>query len=387
MNGCNKNSKKIRKLLFVSIVDWSFVSHRLTLADEAIKRGFTVYLITKDTGKFEFLTSRGINCINLNFSRSGINLLYEFIKIISLIKLYKIIRPDIIHHIALKTSIYGSIAGLFLNKKTRIINAITGLGYLFSDEKNKKSLLRYVIKTIIKITNKLRFNYFIFQNPNDLDFFNNLGIINKNYILIKGAGVDPDIYSQKDYSIKNNKLKIVLVARMLKDKGVFEFIAAAKLLKDIYENKIEFILVGGIDLNNPAAISENNLINILDNNYIIWMRHQEDIKTIYSFADIVCLPSYREGIPKSLIEAMSVGCPIVTTNSIGCKECVDHGYNGFLVPIKDYIQMSRYIEQLILDEDLRIKMGKNSRRKMINEMSLSKVLNETFNYYEQLFYE
>ena len=384
MSGCSSNLGKIKKLVYVSIVDWAFVSHRLTLADEAIKRGFAVYLITKDTGKFDFLRSRGIICINLNFSRSGLNLIHEFINIITLIKIYKKIKPDIIHHIALKTSIYGTIAGIFITRKTIIINAITGLGYLFTNE-NKNNLSRFIIQILIKITNIFRNNYYIFQNLNDFGFFENLGVIKKyNYRLIKGAGVDPEIYFQKDYSIKNIKIKIVLVARMLKDKGIIEFIEAAKILKDKYENQTEFILVGGIDLNNPAAITEENLNSLLVSNYIIWMGYQDNIRNIYTYSDIVCLPSYREGIPKSLIEAMSVGCPIVTTNAIGCKECVDHGINGFLVPTKDYKILSNYLEQLILNEDLRIRMGRNSRNKMIKEMSLSKVINETFNFYEQL---
>lgn len=379
MSGCSPNPGKIKKLVYVSIVDWAFVSHRLTLADEAIKRGFAVYLITKDTGKFEFLRSRGIICINLNFVRSGINIFYELFISIKLFFIYKHIIPNYIHHIGLKSSIYGSLVTFFFSRKIKVINAITGLGYLFTN--NRKSIIKIIAPFFLKYI-FLRDNiYFIFQNPDDLLFCKKIKIVKNNYRIIKGSSVDPLSYPQKDYKSKNHKITIVLVARMLKDKGVIEFLKAAELLRFKYYNLIQFQLIGGLDFDNPTAILESDLRLWSDNIYITWLGYSNDIKTIYTNADIVCLPSYREGLPKALVEAMAIGCPIITTDAIGCKDCVDDGINGFIVPIFDHIKLSECIEILVLDEDLRINMGKKSREKMVNEMTISHLINDTFDLY------
>jgi glycosyltransferase involved in cell wall biosynthesis len=205
----------------------------------------------------------------------------------------------------------------------------------------------------------------------------------RNHVIIKGAGVDETVFLEKKNSVLKGKIRIVFLARMLKDKGVFEFIKAANMLRARYSDIIEFVLVGGIDIFNPSFVSEVQLISLTDSTYLIWLGHQENVKKIYESADIVCLPSYREGLPKSLVEAMAVGCPIITTDAIGCRECVDNGVNGFLVPVGDYEILAQRIEELVLDKELRIKMGHKSREKMIKEMSLSKVIKMTFDFYEQ----
>jgi glycosyltransferase involved in cell wall biosynthesis len=368
-----------KKIVYVSIVDWFFISHRLPLAEEGIKRGNKVFLITKNTCHFDYLKQKGICCININFSRSGRNLLKEFITVVTLFKIYFVIKPDIIHHIGLKTTFYGSIASLFTSRKIKIINAITGLGYIYTVNDNLFS--RNVLTFFLKLLYKLKKCFFIFQNPDDFNFFNSLKILNNNYVIIKGAGVDPKLFKQKSNYKNTNRIRIVLVARMLRDKGIIEFIKAANLLKEKYYSKAEFILVGGIDLKNPSCLTELEIEKFCDNNYIKWLGHQTDIKSIYTNSDIVCLPSYREGLPKSLIEAMAIGCPIITTNTVGCKECVIDGENGFLVPIYDFNNLSLRIEQLINDENLRMEMGIKSRKKMENEMTLSVVIESTFNFY------
>jgi glycosyltransferase involved in cell wall biosynthesis len=369
------------KILYVVNVDWFFISHRLPLAIEALRRKFKVFLIAKDTGCFDELKDKGIECFNLNIERSGINPFKELIVINRLIKLYKEINPDLIHHITLKPSIYGTIASKKAKLDAKIINAITGLGYNFIGNRffsiNKKILI-----SLINYAFKNKDINFIFQNPDDLFFYRKLKLVNNNFILIKGSGVDETIFKKKRKK-ENNILKIVLVARMLKDKGVIEFIEAANILKNKYQKQIKFILVGGIDHSNPAKISKEYLNNMCDNNYLVWLGFQKNIKMIYENADIVCLPSYREGLPKSIVEAMAMSCPIITTDVPGCRECVEDNSNGFLVPVRDSLILSKKIEKLILDKNLRIKMGNMSRTKMENEMSLKKVIEKTFKFYEK----
>ena len=363
-----ESDKKV--LIYVVNVDWFFVSHRLPLAKEALRKNMVVYLFTKNTGSFKNLQDIGINCIDVNFNRSGMNPFIDIFLIFRLAQLFYKIKPDYIHNITLKPSIYSTFAVKIIKFETKIINAISGLGYTI------------IIKFLLKIAFSDKKSNFIFQNPDDQTLFANYGFTNnKNQIIIKGSGVDELYYKNNIISNINNKVKIVLLARMLKDKGVIEFVKAANLLKDKHVSKFEFLLVGDIDYNNPAFISEKELLSFCDNSYIKWLGFQNDVKDIYQNCDIVCLPSYREGLPKSLVEAMAMELPIITTNTTGCRECVEDGYNGFLVPVKDHVELANKIELLGLNPNLRIKMGKMSRIKMLEEMSLNKVINETFKFY------
>jgi len=369
-----------KKLLFVVNVDWFFVSHRLPLALEALKRNYDVYLATKDTGCKKSLIEQGIKVINIDFERSGKNPVKELSLISKLTKIYKDVKPDVIHHITLKPSIYGTIAARKAKSKAKIINAVSGLGYTFTD--NRKSLSKVFLKGLLRWAFSDQKSNFIFQNPDDQGFYNQLGFLSgKNFVIIKGSGVD-----EKEFTfsapVKKEKLVVVLLARMLKDKGVLEYIEAAQALKKEFTGKAEFWLVGGIDEHNPAHITEQELKEKCDTGYIEWLGHRNDVKYIYEQSDIVCLPSYREGLPKSLIEAMAIGRPVITTDAIGCRECVDEDINGFKVPVKDHEQLGLRMKQLLLDEDLRSKMGKASREKMVNEFSLKEVVAQTFKLYE-----
>jgi len=352
----------------------------LPLALEALKRGYDVYLVTKDTGCKKSLTEQGIKVINIDFERSGRNPVKELSLITRLTKIYREVKPDIIHHITLKPSIYGTIAARKIRLKARVINAVSGLGYTFTD--NRRSLSKIFLKGLLKWAFSDQKSNFIFQNPDDHDFYNQLGFLNgKNFVIIKGSGVD-----EREFTfftpLKKERLVVVLLARMLKDKGVIEFIEAAQTLKKEFAGKAEFWLVGGIDEHNPAHITKKELVEKCEPGYINWLGHRTDVKYIYEQSDIVCLPSYREGLPKSLIEAMAIGRPIVTTDAIGCRECVDEGINGFKVPVRDYGKLGAQLKRLLLDEDIRLKMGRASREKMVNEFSLNEVVAQTFKLYE-----
>lgn len=368
-----------KRIVYVVNVDWFFVSHRLPLALKAVEMGWNVFLVTKNTGKFDELRNQGIQCISLDFERSGKNPIKEISLIVSLRSIYKEINPDIIHHVTLKPSIYGTIAAKQLGIK-RIVNAVSGLGYSFTD--NRKSISKVILMNLLKWAFKNKASNFIFQNPDDMAFYKELGFLTKdNFTIIKGSGVDEEAFK---YCMPKvcNKLNITLLSRMLKDKGVLEFIAAANALKTDFEALIEFTLVGGIDQDNPAHIKEADLKLQCDGIYIKWLGHRNNVKDIYERADIVCLPSYREGLPKSLVEAMAIGRPIITTDAIGCRECVDNEVNGFLIPVKDSLSLAKKMKQLILNKELRLEMGLASRKKMINEMSLATVVSQTFDFYE-----
>lgn len=374
--------KNTKTIAFVVNVDHFFISHRLPLALEALNKGYKVYLLTRDTGKVKQLEAKGINVINVNFERSGKNPIKDFLLINELKKIYKRINPDIIHHITLKPSIYGTIAARSLRSSPRIINAVSGLGYSFTAK--NRVITRTIILRLLNWAFKSKTSSFIFQNNDDKKLYDSLGFLHSNnHIIIKGSGVDEQQYTYHEPVLKD-KISIVLVARMLKDKGILEFIDAANILRKEFERIIEFVLVGGIDVENPAHIKESDLLQVCDQRYLKWVGHRSEVREVYEKSDIVCLPSYREGLPKSLVEAMAIGRPIITTDAIGCKDCVIDGYNGYLVPIMDSKNLALRIKDLILDKELRLKMGVNSRKKMIEEMTLKKVVAQTFDFYQSV---
>ena len=352
-------------IIYVVNVDWFFISHRLDLAKVALDKNYKVYLLAKDTGKFEIIRELGINCINIDFERSNINIFSE-IKIINILRKYYVkLKPNIIHHVTLKPMLYGSIASKYINSHI-----------------NFKTIF---LKKLMKFAFNSNNVFFIFQNIDDYNYYNKLKLVKpNNFIIIKGSGVDQFKFKQKIYKSDNSNINIVMVCRMLKDKGVIEFINAALLLKEKYKDLLKFKLVGDIDLENPSSLTKEELIFLTDGEYISWEGFKADVIDIYTKSDIVCLPSYREGLPKSLIEAMSVGCPIITTEAAGTRECVINGWNGFLVPVKDSILLSEYIELLSLNKELRIEMGKNSRIKMEKEFSLKYVIETTHNFYYKI---
>lgn len=369
-------------LFYVVNVDWFFLSHRLHLALYALKMGFDVFLITKNTGRKSEIEEKGIKVFDMNFGRSGTNPLSELKLIYGLVKLYRKHRPTLIHHVTIKPNIYGSIAARLSGVNPVVVNAISGLGYNFID--GRKTIFQEILLVLMKFSFSYRRANFIFQNPDDVAFYRSIGLIrNDNNVLIKGAGVDENLFAFES-PIEKEKLIVLLPARMLFDKGIIEFYSAAVLLKDKLFGKVEFIMAGDVDLHNPAGATQEQLISMNINEYFTWIGFQHNIIDLLRTADIICLPSYREGIPKSLIEAMAIGRPIVTTDVPGCRECVENGVNGILVPAKDVVGLSDALLSLINNTQLRVKMGEASRLKMLSEMTLGVVVNKTFQFYKQI---
>jgi glycosyltransferase involved in cell wall biosynthesis len=373
-----------RTIVYFVNVDSFFLSHRLPLALEGINRGDLVYLVTKNTGHFEFLENKGIKCINLNITRGFSNPLKDLILILKLISLFRFLKPDIVHQVTLKPYLYGSIALKFIkNPELKIVNAITGLGYLFIDERHSifKKILFFTMR--ISLRDKKKRIRYIFQNSYDLQFFKSkIGININKYVIIKGSGVDENIYKRNILRDPEGTLNIMFVARLLKDKGIMEFIEAAKSMEKQYKSKVQFFIVGGTDPFNPAGIKEEELRKQLIPGYLTWQGHTDDVRAIYENCDIACLPSYREGFPKSLVEAMSMQCTIITTDTPGCNDCVIENKNGFLVPVKNSDLIVDKIIFFLNNRELLNKFGTFSREKMIKEMSLSIVVNDTFEFYK-----
>jgi glycosyltransferase involved in cell wall biosynthesis len=369
------------KLFLVVNVDWFFVSHRLPIALEALKRGYDVTIFSIDTGRAEEIRSHGLRFIPLPTSRAGMNILQEIKVIMLLFKYYRTEKPDIVHHVAVKPVTYGSLVAKVLGVP-KVVNALSGLGFLFINA-DKNRLVHNIVNRVFKFGFKNKNLTFILQNHDDFAMIKNIGVLEDHQIkMIKGSGVDLTSFHFTEEKIAET-LKVILPARMLYDKGVVEFVEAARILKPKFKETVEFVLVGNVDMGNNAGITEEQLLTWHKEGAVSWIDYQKDIIPTLTDSHIVVLPSYREGLPKSLIEACAIGRAIVTTDVPGCREVVKEGENGFLVENKNVAALAAAIEKLILDKPLRLRMGLASRKKAEEEFSLKSVIDKTFAIYEQ----
>ncbi len=371
----------MKKLFIVVNVDWFFLSHRKDIALAAQKAGWDVTIVTADTGKLKDVEALGLKVINLPMSRSGMNLKEELGTLNFLRKLYKKEKPDVIHHVGMKTILWGTLAAKLSHVKG-VVNAVSGLGGFFAED--NKSMLAKVMPKVLRYSHHGMNLRVIFQNHEDEGLYVKHGIINSSQArFIKGSGVN----LQKFFFVpepSEGKINVILTARMIVEKGVFILTEAAERLRKDYEGKVSFWLVGGID-DHPGAITKEQLDRVCDGHYIQWLGYRTDIKELLQRSHIVAFPSYyMEGLPKSLIEANAIGRPIITCNSVGCKDTVDDGVNGYLIPTKDVDALTEKLKCLIDNPLLRQKMGKAARAKAEQEFSLDLVIKKHLNIYNEL---
>ena len=390
----------MNKLFIVVNVDWFFLSHRLPVALAARKAGWDVTIVTADTGKLKDISATGLKTINLPMSRSGMNIFQELGTLNFLRKLYKHEKPDVVHHVGMKTILWGTLAAKFA-KVNGVVNAISGLGGFFAED--NKGLMAKMMPKVLKFSHNRRNLLCIFQNNEDKGLYVKNGIIKEEQaIYIKGSGVDlnefiytPEpIVNENNQEFENlriesskiaaNKIRVILTARMIVEKGVFILTEAAEKLRSKYEGKVEFLLVGGMD-DHPGAITKEQLDAVCDGSYIQWLGYRTDVKELLQSSHIVAFPSYyMEGLPKSLIEADAIGRPVITCNSVGCKEAVADGYNGYLIPTKDVEALVEKLDIMLSDSALRQEMGRNSRILAEKYFSIDIVIEKHLNIYKEL---
>ncbi len=328
----------MKKILFV-VNNLSFLlSHRLEIALEALKIGWEVHVAAPVNDDISVIRSHGFIFHPIKITRSSMNPFGEIATMAELFGLYKRLRPDILHHITIKPVIYGGIAAR-LSGMPAVVSAIPGLGFIFLDRKILAKQIRAIVKSMYRIVLGHKNMKVIFQNPDDLDLFVSNFMIDKNKtVLIRGSGVDISHFTptQKEPA----KTPIVLMpSRLLWDKGVKEFIESA-----IYIQKknidAKFVLAGDTDSGNPSSVPVEQLEKWGSEKIIEWIGFEKNMPALFAKSDIVVLPSYREGLPKVLIEAASCGLPIVTTDTPGCREIVKNGKNGLLVPPRDSLSLA-----------------------------------------------
>ncbi|UYF42471.1 glycosyltransferase family 4 protein [Aliarcobacter cryaerophilus] len=365
-----------KKILFVVNVDWFFISHRLPLALEALKRGYEVHIACGITDKKEYLESLGLIVHPLNLSRSGTGIKGEIKAFCEIYNLVKEINPNIAHFVTIKPVLYGGIASRFLSIHKKVFS-ISGLGFIFIKQGLKATLVRMLIKTMYKFALGGKNSHVIVQNPDDKAVLDS--IVKVPITLIRGSGVDLNQYEYNEE--KNENIKVSMACRLLKDKGVFEYSEASKILKKKYLN-VKFELYGDIDIHNPASLTSDDIKKIKEEGFVNVYGFSSDIAKVFSDSNIVVLPSYREGLPKVLIEAAACGRAILTTDVPGCRDAIEPNVTGLLCQVRNFQSLANQIEKLILDKDLRNSMGKEGRKLAEQEFDINKVVEKHFDIYE-----
>lgn len=370
------------KILYIATESWFFVSHFLDRAIEAKKAGFEIYVIAKNSGSTNQIEDAGIRFINFDIGRGLVGSMQFISSIIRLRKIIRSLKPEIIHNIALKVIITSNLASAGLKYCTHI-NAPVGFGYMFSSSDFVAGVLRILFNVTVKAIVQINRSIFIIENNDDLRYIINRGWVNAQHaFLIEGAGVDLVKFNFTPLPTGNRI--VVLVARMLKDKGVNEFVDAARMLKRKWPDVV-FRLVGDSDPGNPSSIPSSKINSWVAEGCVEWLGYKKNIDEILRESWLVCLPSYREGLPKSLIEAMASGRPIVTCDVPGCKSLVDHGINGLLVPARQVLPLVDAIEILLANPELAQKYGSRGRAIAEDRLSREIVNAQTLLVYKKIY--
>ena len=371
-----------KKLLFIVNVDWFFISHRLPIALKAIDEGYEVHILCAITNKAQYLESLGLIVHPFLFSRSGKNIFCELSAIIRLYKQVKKIKPDLVHLVTIKPVLYGGIVAR-LTRVPAVVSAISGLGFLFVERKGLTSnLLVKVVLFLYRVAMNHPNQKVIFQNPTDMSALVEAGGVSANKVrMIRGSGVDLQQYPMQPEPIGNPV--VIMVARLLKDKGVLEFVEASRAVKSKGLHAC-FKLVGNPDPDNPESVTDKQVQSWRDEGVIECLGFRSDIADQFSQAHIVVLPSYREGLPKVLIEAAACGRAIVTTDVPGCRDAIEPDVTGILVPARNPEALSEAIEKLISEPHLRQQMGQAGRDLAEREFSIDKVVSAHLDIYREL---
>ena len=357
---------KLKIIIYFVSEDWYFCSHRLPIARKALAEGFKVVVVTRVSNHRDIIKSEGFELAPIGINRGGMNLFSELRTISTLYSYYKKYKPDIVHHVAIKPVIYGALVARLIGS-IKIVNAMAGLGFVFISNKKRVKLLRFFVHQLFRFLFNNKNSQLILQNKDDLGYFlKNKLVNNENVTIVRGSGVDVKKFIPAEES--TGVPIVMLASRMLWDKGVGEFIEAAKILK---QEGVEarFVLVGDSDPENPASIPNAQLSEWHELGIVEWWGERGNMHEMLTQAHIVCLPSYREGLPKVLLEAASCGKPIIATDVPGCREIVHDGENGVLVPLKDSNSLADAIKELVNNPNKRDRMGENGRRLVEREFS------------------
>ena len=367
------------KLLFLVTEDWYFCSHRIDLARAARAAGYQITVVTQVGADGARIRQEGFKLIPVKFPRSFAKPWNDAFLLARLVQIYRRERPDIIHHVSMKPVLYGSLAAKLAGTTASVVNALTGLGYVFTGQNFRVRAFRRIICMCLRRCFARTNSTVILQNPDDQSLLIEAGVLSEGKVtIIAGSGVDIDRFPYCPEPI--GVPRVVFASRLLWDKGVGEFIAAARLLKALGSDAT-FVLVGEPDSGNPTSVSQLDIDGWMAEGLVEWWGWRTDMAVVFSQCHIVCLPSYREGLPKVLLEAAACGRALVAADVPGSREVVQHETTGLLAVARDATSLSAALQRLLCEPEMRERLGRAGRALVVARFSLSYVVDRTLDVY------
>ncbi|HWV54423.1 glycosyltransferase family 4 protein [Pseudorhodoplanes sp.] len=366
-------------LVYLVTEDWYFVSHRLPMALAAQRAGYRVHVATRVKAHGTEIEARGFTLHPLDWQRGSTNPLSVASIVRQVRDLYRHLKPDLVHHVALQPSIVGSLAAIGLPVMT--LNALAGLGFVFTSRSVSALAMRPVLTALVRVLFNKPLSAVLVQNPDDREAVQALGVASERVHLIPGSGIDTDVL--KPLPEPSGEVTAAFVGRLLDDKGVRPLVEAQAMMAE-HGEKVRLMIAGDRDPANPASIPAEEVEGWRQHHGVKLLGHVSGIEKVWERAHIAVLPSRREGLPKSLLEAAAFGRPIVATDVPGCREIARHNVNAFLVPPDDPAALAGAISVLARDPALRRRLGAAGRTMVENEFSSARIGAEIVALYDTL---
>lgn len=373
----------MKAVLFAN-TDWYLYNFRRALALALRRAGYDVLLISPPGPYGDKLRAMGLRWEPLPMERRSLNPLREMALLWHLVRLLRRERPMLVHGFTIKCAVYGSLAARLAGVPARV-NAVAGMGYVFTSSQMKARLLRPVVRGLLRLALGGRDARLILQNADDVELFQRAGLVEPAHIrLIRGSGVDCRQFAEVSRTASGDgRLRVLLASRLLWDKGVAEYVAAIRQLR-AQGRAIQALLAGTPDPGNPAAVPESTIRGWVDEGLVMWLGHVDDMVSLLGSVDVMVLPSYREGLPRTLVEAAACGLPLITTDVPGCREVVSDGIDGLLVPMGDSEALAQAIRRLQDKPEFARALGDAARTKARTQFDERIVIQRTLDVYAEL---
>lgn len=373
------------KFVFYANTDWYLYNFRLSTALRLKADGHEVVMLSPPGEFGARFAAHGFRWVTLPMDRASLNPLREAVTIRHLVRVLRHEKPDLLHNFTVKCAIYGAMAARMAGVPA-IVNAVAGMGYVFTSDRLKARTLRPLIKALMRGTLDNRRSLLILQNPDDAEIFaKSRLVVSERIHVIRSSGVNTTRFTPVPRTAERGRLRVLLAARLLWEKGIQEYVDASLQLMAEGRN-IEFVLAGSPDAGNPRSVREHEVQRWADDGVITWLGHVEDMPSLLATIDVMALPSYyREGVPKSLIEGAAAGLALITTDLPGCREVVtEHGVNGLVVAPRNASALAVLIAHLDDDRALVRRLGTNARAKVLVEFDEQLVIQRTVDVYDRL---
>lgn len=372
------------KVLFFANTDWYLFNFRLGYARHLRDLGHEVVMASPPGAYGERLQAAGFRWVAVSMARRSLNPFREALLITRLASLYRAEKPDIAHHFTIKCVVYGTLAARAA-RTPAVVNAIAGFGYVFVSPTPAARMLRPIVRSLMKMAGDRPGTCLIVQNGEDLAVFQRMGLSPRAKLkLIRGSGVNVTRFQPPTAARAEGPLRILFVGRLLHDKGIGELVECARLCHAAMPGRLAFLVAGEPDNGNPASVAPGTLARWRSEGSVEFLGQVSDMPSLVQSADIVVLPSYGEGAPRSLIEAAACARPLIATDVRGCREVVIDGLNGLLVPVRNATALSAAVLRLAADPPLRDAMGRAGRERVLETLDEQIVFRETYQAYEQL---